>query len=52
MATIDDAEPDAPAQSPQMRGQRLVEQMRGMAKSRDIEGMTTDQIMELLRGDG
>ncbi|MBF6165304.1 AbrB/MazE/SpoVT family DNA-binding domain-containing protein [Streptomyces gardneri] len=33
------------------RGQRLVNRMRGTAGSRDVEGMTTDQIMDLLRGE-
>ncbi|MEV0110728.1 AbrB/MazE/SpoVT family DNA-binding domain-containing protein [Nocardia sp. NPDC050799] len=33
------------------RGQRLVDRMRGTADSKEIEGMSTDEIMELLRGD-
>lgn len=33
------------------RGQRLVDRMRGTADSRAVEGMSTDEIMELLRGD-
>jgi AbrB family looped-hinge helix DNA binding protein len=33
------------------RGQRLVRRLRGTAKSRDIEGMSTDEIMDLLRGE-
>ncbi|MEU0502858.1 AbrB/MazE/SpoVT family DNA-binding domain-containing protein [Nocardia sp. NPDC005998] len=32
------------------RGQRLVRRLRGTADSRDIEGMSTDEIMDLLRG--
>ncbi|NUP25862.1 MAG: AbrB/MazE/SpoVT family DNA-binding domain-containing protein [Nocardia sp.] len=33
------------------RGRRLVDRMRGTADSKEIEGMSTDEIMELLRGD-
>ncbi|WP_328408702.1 AbrB/MazE/SpoVT family DNA-binding domain-containing protein [Nocardia sp. NBC_00403] len=33
------------------RGQRLVRRLRGTAASRDIEGMSTDEIMDLLRGE-
>ncbi|WP_433757529.1 AbrB/MazE/SpoVT family DNA-binding domain-containing protein [Nocardia sp. CA-135398] len=33
------------------RGQRLVRRLRGTADSRDIEGMSTNEIMELLRGE-
>jgi AbrB family looped-hinge helix DNA binding protein len=33
------------------RGRRLVDRMRGTADSREIEGMSTDEIMEMLRGD-
>ncbi|MEU2031650.1 AbrB/MazE/SpoVT family DNA-binding domain-containing protein [Nocardia amamiensis] len=33
------------------RGQRLVRRLRDTADSRDIEGMGTDQIMGLLRGE-
>jgi AbrB family looped-hinge helix DNA binding protein len=33
------------------RGQRLVRHLRGTATSRDIEGMSTDEIMDLLRGE-
>jgi AbrB family looped-hinge helix DNA binding protein len=32
-------------------GQRMVQRMRGTAGSKDVEGMTTDEIMELLRGE-
>lgn len=32
-------------------GQRMVERMRGTARSRDVEGLSTDEIMELLRGE-
>lgn len=31
-------------------GRRLVDQMRGTVDSKDVEGMNTDEIMELLRG--
>ncbi|MGY4098444.1 AbrB/MazE/SpoVT family DNA-binding domain-containing protein [Nocardia sp. R16R-3T] len=33
------------------RGQRLVRRLRGTADSRDIEGMSTNEIMDLLRGE-
>jgi AbrB family looped-hinge helix DNA binding protein len=33
------------------RGQRLVRRLRGSASARDVEGMTTDQLMALLRGE-
>ncbi|WP_415950002.1 AbrB/MazE/SpoVT family DNA-binding domain-containing protein [Streptomyces sp. KLOTTS4A1] len=32
-------------------GQRMVRRMRGSATSKDVEGLSTDQIMELLRGE-
>ncbi|MEU7630783.1 AbrB/MazE/SpoVT family DNA-binding domain-containing protein [Nocardia sp. NPDC049220] len=33
------------------RGQRLVRRLRGTADGKDIEGMSTDEIMNLLRGE-
>jgi AbrB family looped-hinge helix DNA binding protein len=33
------------------RGQRLVRRLRNSATSKDVEGMSTDDIMELLRGE-
>lgn len=33
------------------RGGRLVRRMRGSASARETEGVTTDDIMELLRGE-
>jgi len=33
------------------RGQRLVRRLRNTATSRDVEGMSTDEIMALLRGE-
>jgi AbrB family looped-hinge helix DNA binding protein len=33
------------------RGQRLVRRLRNTASSRDIAGLSTDQIMALLRGE-
>ncbi len=33
------------------RGQRLAGRLRNTANSRDVEGMSTDDIMELLRGE-
>ncbi|WP_454194858.1 AbrB/MazE/SpoVT family DNA-binding domain-containing protein [Nocardia sp. Marseille-Q1738] len=38
------------AEGSSTRGQRITRRLRGAANSRDIEGMTTDQIMALLRG--
>ncbi|WP_155054964.1 AbrB/MazE/SpoVT family DNA-binding domain-containing protein [Streptomyces blattellae] len=32
-------------------GQRLVRRMRGSRVSKDVEGLSTDEIMELLRGE-
>jgi AbrB family looped-hinge helix DNA binding protein len=39
------------AEGAETRGQRLVRRLRGSATARDVEGMTTDQLMELLRGE-
>lgn len=33
------------------RGQRLIRRMRGTANARDTAGMSTDELMELLRGE-
>ena len=33
------------------RGQRLVSHLRGRGTARETQGMTTDQLMELLRGE-
>ena len=33
------------------RGQRLVRRLRGTATGADVAGMTTDQVMALLRGE-
>jgi AbrB family looped-hinge helix DNA binding protein len=33
------------------RGQQLVEHLRGRGTARETQGMTTDELMELLRGD-
>ncbi|MQA86202.1 MAG: AbrB/MazE/SpoVT family DNA-binding domain-containing protein [Streptosporangiales bacterium] len=33
------------------RGQRLVRRLRGSASAREVEGMSTDELMELLRGE-
>jgi AbrB family looped-hinge helix DNA binding protein len=33
------------------RGQRLVRRLRNTASSRDVAGMSTDEIMALLRGE-
>lgn len=35
----------------QSRGQRLVQRLRNTATGQDVAGMSTDQIMALLRGD-
>ena len=37
------------AERAETRGQRLVRRLRNTATSRDVEGMSTDEIMELLR---
>ncbi|NKY29003.1 hypothetical protein [Nocardia gamkensis] len=34
-----------------IRGQRLVQRLHGTAGSGDVAGMSTDQIMDLLRGE-
>nr|WP_030499757.1 AbrB/MazE/SpoVT family DNA-binding domain-containing protein [Micromonospora purpureochromogenes] len=39
---VDDAE---------TRGRRLVRRMRGRDAAREVEGMSTDELMELLRGE-
>jgi AbrB family looped-hinge helix DNA binding protein len=39
------------AQDAETRGRRLVRRLRNTASSPDVEGMSTDEIMELLRGD-
>jgi AbrB family looped-hinge helix DNA binding protein len=38
-------------QGAESRGQRLVRRLRGTATGTDVAGMTTDQIMALLRGE-
>lgn len=40
-----------PAEDALTRGQRMARRLRATATSKDIEGMSTDEIMELLRGD-
>jgi AbrB family looped-hinge helix DNA binding protein len=39
------------AQGAGTRGQRLVGRLRNTASSRDVAGLSTDQIMALLRGE-
>jgi hypothetical protein len=39
------------AEGVQTRGQRLVRRLRGTATGTDVAGMSTDQIMALLRGE-
>ena len=39
------------AEGAETRGQRLVRRLRNTDTSRDVEGMSTDEIMELLRGE-
>jgi hypothetical protein len=34
-----------------IRAHRLVQRMRGTARSGDVEGMNTDEIIDLLRGE-
>jgi AbrB family looped-hinge helix DNA binding protein len=38
------------AEGAESRGQRLVRRLRGTAAGQDVAGMSTDQIMVLLRG--
>lgn len=40
-----------PVEGAQTRGQRLVGFMRGRGTARDTQGLTTDELMGLLRGD-
>jgi len=39
------------AEGSQTRGQRLARQLRNTATGKDVAGMSTDQIMALLRGE-
>jgi AbrB family looped-hinge helix DNA binding protein len=39
------------AEGARTRGQRLVRRLRGTATGTDVAGMTTDEIMALLRGE-
>lgn len=39
------------AEGAETRGQRMVRRLRNTATSREVEGMSTDEIMELLRGE-
>jgi AbrB family looped-hinge helix DNA binding protein len=39
------------AETPETRGQRLVSRLRNTASSRDLAGLSTDEIMALLRGE-
>lgn len=39
------------AEGAETRGQRLARRLRNTASSRDVAGLSTDQIMALLRGD-
>jgi AbrB family looped-hinge helix DNA binding protein len=39
------------AEGAESRGQRLVRRLRNTANSRDVAGMSTDEIMALLRGE-
>jgi AbrB family looped-hinge helix DNA binding protein len=39
------------AEGTETRGQRLVRRLRNTATSQDLAGMSTDQIMTLLRGE-
>jgi hypothetical protein len=42
----------AGAEGAETREQRLVRQLRNTATGEDVAGMSTDQIMALLRGEG
>lgn len=39
------------AEGAETRAQRMVRRLRGSATAREVSGMTTDQLMELLRGE-
>ena len=39
------------AEGAESRGQRLLRRLRNTANSRDVAGMSTDEIMALLRGE-
>ncbi|GAB3963702.1 hypothetical protein GCM10029978_022440 [Actinoallomurus acanthiterrae] len=39
------------AEGAETRAQRMVRRLRGSATAREVDGMTTDQLMELLRGE-
>jgi AbrB family looped-hinge helix DNA binding protein len=39
------------AEGAETRGERLVRRLRGTATAKDVRGMTTDQLMEMLRGE-
>lgn len=39
------------AEGAETRGERLVRRLRNTASSRDVAGLSTDQIMALLRGE-
>ena len=39
------------AEGAETRGQRLTRRLRNTATSADVEGMSTDEIMDLLRGE-
>jgi AbrB family looped-hinge helix DNA binding protein len=39
------------AEGAETRGERLVRRLRGSATAKDVRGMTTDQLMEMLRGE-
>jgi AbrB family looped-hinge helix DNA binding protein len=39
------------AEGAETRGHRLVRRLRNTASSRDVDGLSTDQIMALLRGE-
>jgi AbrB family looped-hinge helix DNA binding protein len=39
------------AEGSRTRGERLVDHLRGRGTARETQGMTTDQLMDLLRGE-
>lgn len=39
------------ARGAETHGQRLVRRLRGSASAKEVEGMGTDELMELLRGE-
>ncbi|MEU1602589.1 hypothetical protein [Micromonospora matsumotoense] len=50
MTEEDDTLPAVPVSDAETRGQRLVRHMRGRGSAREVRGMSTGDLMDLLRG--